>query len=201
MRKGGAVGDLYERARAALAFGGPWRCAWTPYCMRRIVAPAIKGARLSREEASGLVGAVPTGYERQKLDEALRDDSVAPDGRGLQLIVDDFEERRRYVGRRLIEGNRPSEHDTYLEVIDAQEAIESALWNDELSDELASCILGEPWLPDVCVEALLLSVPFQWRDGAKRRVEDRLNDPAWKSDRRGLRGLIEDMEGRRYDGR
>lgn len=94
--------DLYERARECLAFGAPWRSAWGPYDMRRYVAPAIRGARLSPAEASGLVGAVSAGYEKEMLLSALYEPSVQPNPRGLRAIVDEFESRRRRVGAHLL---------------------------------------------------------------------------------------------------
>lgn len=151
---------LYEGARSALAFGGPWRCAWAPYDMGRYVAPAIKGARLSDQEASGLVEAVPTGYERQMLRNALMDGSVAPDGRGLSLIVDEFEARRRRVGWvTLREAFGNGEADPWPPYADAMDGMEECwrlglLLGDDAA-LVASHIRGDASMTDASRECVL----------------------------------------------
>lgn len=185
------MGDLYEKARSALAFGGPWRCAWTPYSMRRYVAPAIKGARLSREEAAGLVQAIPTGYEGQKLQEALRDDSVAPDGRGLQLIVDEFESCRRNAGNAALRaafGNvAENPYAAYADAMDGmEECWRLGLLRLDDSELVASYMRGDTAMTEWARECLL-SVCDGLSPALGRRVRRALDTAP--PDTMGMEGL------------
>lgn len=206
------MGYLYEKARAALAFGGPWRCAWTPYSMRRYVAPAIKGARLSHEEATGLVQAIPTGYEKQKLQEALRDDSVAPDARGLQLIVDESEACRRSAGNaalRAVFGNvAENPYAAYADAMDGmEECWQLGLLRLDDAGLVASYMRGDTAMTDESL-ACLLSVCDGLSTAFGRRVRRELD--VAPPDTMGMEGLARwlrilriptrEVNGDRHDG-